>query len=62
LNLKVLFITFLILISLSAICSVALPAPEAPTVYSENEPLAGSYLTLDGDEPDGDPKPPVWPE
>lgn len=66
-NLKALFIVFLLLISLSAVCNVAVAALKAPTPYSQNGPIAGSHLIPDGegdgDQPEGDPKPPNgWPE
>lgn len=61
-NLKVLFIVFLIIASLSAICNVAVTTLKAPMPYSQNGPVAGSYLMLNGTEPEGDPRPPVWPK
>lgn len=64
-NLRVLSIAFLLLVSFSAICHLAVSALKAPMSYAQDEHLAGSYRILDGDgevDPEGDPKDPgPWP-
>lgn len=64
-NLKVLCMAFLLLVSLSAICNVAITALKTPMLCSQGKPIDVGYHTLggDGNEPgDGDERiPPVWP-
>jgi len=59
LNLKVLFIAFLLFVSLSAICNVAITVLKTPPMLSsQNEYVRLGQLILGRDEfePDGDPR------
>lgn len=48
-NMKVLFMVFLCLFSVSVICSVAMTVMNTASEYSQTEPALTSDLALDGD-------------